>query len=102
MSALTDFANGKPCMIRIDAVCSHDPEQTVACHVTLPGYHGTGKKMPDLFIAFGCFNCHDAVDRRRFTHLDREFVRQCLLEGMIRTQAYILEKAPHLLAKVAA
>ena len=44
-----------------------DPdEQTVACHVPRMDYHGTGFKMADWFIAFGCFNCHDLVDRRRY------------------------------------
>lgn len=96
MSALTDYAKGKPCQIRIPGVCSFQDEQTVACHVPLAGHRGTGYKMGDWFIAFGCFNCHDAVDRRRYTHLEAGYVRALHLEGMIRTQAYILEHAPHL------
>ena len=98
MSALTDYAKGKDCMIRIPSVCSFNNEQTVACHVPLAGYRGTGMKMKDLFIAFGCNDCHDAVDRRRYMDLDPEFARVCLLEGMIRTQEYITEHAPHLIA----
>lgn len=97
MSALTDYANGKPCLIRVPGVCSFQDEQTVACHLPLADYHGTGLKAADMFFAFGCFNCHDAVDRRRYRHLDRDFVRMLHFEGMLRTQAYIAEKAPHLL-----
>lgn len=101
MSALTDYANGKPCLIRAPGICSFLDEQTVACHVPLMDYHGTGFKMADWFIAFGCFNCHDCVDRRRYRHLDEALVRTWHLEGMIRTQAYILKHAPHLVLNMA-
>ncbi len=101
MSALTDYAKGKPCLIRAPGICSFQDEQTVACHVPLVGYHGTGLKMADWFIAFGCFNCHDLVDRRRYRHIEEAVARTLHLEGMIRTQAYILKNAPHLVIKLA-
>jgi hypothetical protein len=101
MSALTDYANGKPCLIRAPGICSFQDDQTVACHVPLAGYHGTSLKMADWFIAFGCFNCHDCVDRRRYRHLEEALVRTWHLEGMIRTQAYILKHAPHLVLNMA-
>jgi hypothetical protein len=101
MSALTDYAKGKPCLIRLPGICTFLDEQTVPCHVPLMGYHGTGIKMDDWFYAFGCFNCHDACDRRRYKELEPTYVRICLLEGMIRTHAYILEHKPMLLANFA-
>lgn len=102
MKAFTDYARGKPCMIRIPQYCTGNPEETVACHVPLAGYHGTGIKMPPLFIAFGCAVCHDIVDGRRNARgYTAEDVRIAHLEGMIRTQAYILEHAPQLLVKLA-
>lgn len=101
MSALTDYANNKPCLIRAPNICSFQDEQTVACHVPLTGYFGTGFKMADWFIAFGCFNCHDCVDRRRYGHLEEAVVRTWHLEGMIRTHAYILKHAPHLVINMA-
>lgn len=101
MSALTDYAKGKPCLIRAPGICTFQDEQTVACHVPLMDYHGTGFKMADWFIAFGCFNCHACVDRARYTHLDEALVRTWHLEGMVRTQAYILKKAPHLIVNLA-
>jgi hypothetical protein len=101
MSALTDYARGKDCEIRVPGVCNFNPETTVACHVPLMGNHGTGFKPMDLHIAFGCSDCHDAVDRRRFLELDRDFVRQCHVEGMMRTQAKIMREAPHLIANYA-
>lgn len=101
MSALTDYANGKECMIRIPGECTFNDEQTVPCHVPLMGYHGTGLKMNDWFFSFGCKQCHDVCDGRAKTTHDREFVRVCLLEGMIRTHAYILDHDPMLLANYA-
>lgn len=98
MSALTDYAKGKPCLIRIPGICTFNDEQTVAAHVPLADFHGVALKMADWFIAFGCMNCHDAVDRRRFRdRLDVSIARNFHLDGMIRTQAFILEYAPHLL-----
>lgn len=102
MSALTKYAKGKPCLIRVPGYCTFVDEETVPCHVPLAGYHGTGLKMPDLFIAFGCRACHAIVDRREHTDLDRDYVRTLQLEGMIRTQHYILKHAPHLLVRLAA
>lgn len=99
MSAITDYARGRPCLIRVPGFCTFLDEQTVACHVPLAGYHGTGLKMADLFIAFGCSVCHDIVDRRQHKNLDSEYVRGLQLEGMIRTQHYILTHAPHLFVR---
>lgn len=100
MSRLTEYAEGKPCMIRVPGFCSWDPATVVACHVPLMGYHGTSLKMHDFFCAFGCSICHDIVDRRiHQNQLDPSYVRALHLEGMIRTQAYILEHAPDLLAR---
>lgn len=96
------YARGQDCLIRIPGVCSGNNEQTVPCHINLMGYRGMAIKMPSLFIAFGCLNCHDAIDRRRYLKLDRDYVRICALEGMIRTQAYILENAPELIVKLCA
>lgn len=101
MSALTDYAKGKDCMIRVPGYCTFKVEETVACHVPLMGYHGTGLKMPDLFIAFGCGTCHAIVDRSQHIDLDDAWVRGLHLEGMIRTQAYILKHNPMLLANYA-
>lgn len=99
MSALTKYAKSKPCMIRIPAICTGRDEETVACHVPLMFYHGTGFKMLDWFIAFGCRPCHAEVDRKT-QNIATDKARIYLLEGMIRTQEYIIEKAPHLLQEL--
>jgi len=101
MSALTAYARGKDCMIRIPQECTFINEQTVPCHVPLMGYHGTALKMEDWFFSFGCHRCHGICDGSIATDHDREFIRNCLLEGMIRTHAYILKHNPMLLANFA-
>jgi hypothetical protein len=38
-----------------------------------------------LLGAWACSSCHDAIDRRSHTDLDRDYVRLAHLEGMART-----------------
>jgi hypothetical protein len=42
-------------------------------------------KASDLIGAWACSACHDAIDRRAHTDLDRDYVRLAHLEGMVRT-----------------
>lgn len=92
MSKITASARNQPCQIRIPGVCCGDPATTVACHYRLAGLAGISKKPDDLFIAWGCANCHDAVDGRRFLDLEHDYLRHCHAEGVFRTQAKLLEK----------
>ncbi len=48
-----------------------------------------GMKADDLLGAWACSACHDAVDRRFRTDLDRDYVRLAHLEGMVRTIAQL-------------
>jgi len=71
-------------MIRMPGVCNHNPETTVLCHLRMIGLTGMGMKAQDLLGAWGCSDCHRYVD----THgMDG---RTALLEGMARTQAFLL------------
>jgi hypothetical protein len=81
---LRKLAQGKPCMIRMPDVCNGNPETTVLCHLRMAGISGMSLKASDLLGAWGCSDCHRYVD----THgIDG---RTALLEGMARTQAYLL------------
>lgn len=82
---LRKLAKGKPCMVRLENVCNHNFETTVLAHVRMPGISGMGIKSPDLIAAWACSDCHDAIDRRRHTFLDRNHVKLAHLEGMART-----------------
>jgi hypothetical protein len=71
-------------MIRMPGVCNGNPETTVLCHVRMVGLTGMGMKANDLLGAWGCSDCHRYVD----THgIDG---RTALLEGVARTQAFLL------------
>ena len=82
-------AKGRGCMVRIPGVCSHNSETVVLAHVRLTGVSGMGMKAPDILGAWACSSCHDAVDRRNHTDLERDYVRLLHLEGMARTIAQL-------------
>ena len=72
-------------MVRLQGICNHNPETTVLAHIRMPGISGMGMKADDLLGAWACSSCHDAIDRRSHTDLDRDYVRLAHLEGMART-----------------
>ena len=76
-------------MVRIPGVCNHNSETVVLAHVRLTGVSGMGMKAPDILGAWACSSCHDAVDRRNHTDLERDYVRLMHLEGMARTIAQL-------------
>jgi hypothetical protein len=83
-------AKGRDCMVRLPNICNHNSETVVLCHVRLVGVSGMGMKAPsDLIGAWACSSCHDAIDRRSHTDLDRDYVRLAHLEGMVRTIAQL-------------
>ena len=82
-------ARGRGCMVRIPDVCNHNSETVVLCHYRLAGVSGIGMKSPDVIGAWACSACHDAIDRRAHTDLDRDYVRLLHLEGMARTLAQL-------------
>ena len=92
MKDLTKLAKGEECQIRCPTECNGDPTTTVACHVRLIGISGAGYKSPDLFIAFGCSNCHAVVDGQHGSSYSYEQRRLMLVEGMIRTQQLLIDK----------
>jgi len=82
-------AKGRGCMVRIPEVCNHNSETVVLAHYRLAGVSGIGMKSPDVLGAWACSSCHDAIDRRAHTDLDRDYVRLLHLEGMARTLAQL-------------
>jgi hypothetical protein len=86
---LRNAAKGRPCMVRLPDICNHNPETTVLAHIRMAGLSGMGIKADDLLGAWACSSCHDAIDRRSHTDLDRDYVRLAHLEGMARTIAQL-------------
>lgn len=79
-------------MVRLEGVCNFDPTTTVLAHYRKSGISGMSLKSPDLLAAYACSNCHDAVDRRRYLHLDLDDVRMAHLIGVLRTQELWLDR----------
>jgi len=78
-------AKGRECMVRLTGICNHDPNTVVLAHIRMMGISGMGLKADDLLGAWACSSCHDAIDRRSHTDLDRDFVKLAHLEGVMRT-----------------
>jgi len=89
---LRSYARGKPCQVRLPGICNGDPATTVLAHPRLPGITGVGMKAPDELGAWACSACHDAIDRRTHTDLDRDYVIRAHYEGILRTQAALLRE----------
>ena len=87
--SLRKEAKGRGCMVRLPNICNFNSETVVLAHVRIAGVSGMGLKAPDLLGAWACSACHDAVDRRFRTDLDRDYVRLAHLEGMVRTIAQL-------------
>jgi hypothetical protein len=89
---LRQEARGRGCMVRLPEVCNHNSETVVLAHVRLAGVSGMSVKSPDLIASWACSACHDAIDRRSHTDLDRDYVRLAHLEGMARTIAQLVKE----------
>ena len=57
-------AKGRECQVRIVGVCNGNPETVVLAHYRMGGLNGMGMKPDDIFGAWACSACHDAVDGR--------------------------------------
>jgi hypothetical protein len=76
-------------MIRLPGICNHNSETVVLAHIRMPGISGMGIKADDLLGSWSCSACHDTIDRRSHTDLDRDYVRLAHLEGVVRTIAQL-------------
>ena len=87
MTNLRKEAKGRECQVRIVGVCNGNPETVVLAHYRMGGLNGMGMKPDDIFGAWACSACHDAVDGRTKTKYDCEQLRLFHEEGVFRTQA---------------
>lgn len=90
---LRKAAKGRPCMVRIPNVCTHDESTVVLAHFRMSGVSGMGMKANDLLGAWACYSCHAEIDGQ--THrsgMSRDELRLAHLEGMVRTIAVLLNE----------
>ena len=92
MTNLRKLARDRDCQVRLPDICNFDSSTTVLAHVRMAGLTGMSMKADDIFGAHCCSSCHDAVDRRSHKDMDRDFLTLCLLEGMVRTQALLVNE----------
>lgn len=87
---ITQSARGEDCTLNILGVCNHNPETTVAAHVS-DGKRGVALKASDTSICFACSACHDVIDRR--VHCEEFASREhwYLLRAVQRTIARLFE-----------
>ena len=91
MSKIRKSARGQQCQIRLPGLCNHNPETVVLAHYRLAGTCGMGIKPNDIQAAWACSACHDEADRRT-RYLDEDEVRLAFAEGVMRTQAALIEQ----------
>lgn len=86
---LRDSARGRECQVRIPNICNFNPETTVLCHLN---GGGTGTKKSDAFASFACSSCHDVLDSRVKTDVDRWMIELWHRQGVERTQQIWLDE----------
>ncbi|MBZ9807646.1 nuclease domain-containing protein [Mesorhizobium sp. ESP-6-2] len=65
-SKLRNSARGQQCAFAIPGICSHDRSTVVLCH--LPSeVKAMATKSDDFNAAFGCSQCHEAIDNHRLS-----------------------------------
>ena len=88
MSKLRKSARDQQCLVRVPEICNWNVETTVLAHI---GGGGMALKNSDIFGAFCCSSCHDAIDGRVKTQFTYEQLKLMHYEGMKRTQQYWLD-----------
>ncbi len=83
-SKIRQSAKGEECSLRVSENCTDEHGSVVACHLN-SNYRGVGYKSPDLFIVYGCFFCHQMLDKSEVSAEDQ-------LRAMQETQMKLLDK----------
>ena len=89
MSRITKSAEMEECLVRIHGACNFRPETTVFAHL---GGAGMGIKQPDYAGSYCCSTCHDVIDGRIQTSHSHQQLKLWHLQGVIRTQAVLVDK----------
>jgi hypothetical protein len=90
---ITDLCRGEPCEVRLPELCNSDGgANSSPAHPRLPGITGMGYIAPPFMACPACPNCHDAVDRRRYMNLDRDYVQKAHYEAILRWQKVLWDR----------
>ena len=90
---ITRSARGEDCQVRLEGICSFDPEKTIWSHARW-GSAGRGKsiKALDLCGAYCCVNCDAAFDGQAKTELTREQIDADWCQGHFRSLVILEQK----------
>lgn len=89
MSKYTKSAEGQMCQIRLEGICNFNSETTVFAHV---GGAGMGAKHIDIEGSYACSACHDVIDGRVNSGMDRDVIKLRALEGGVRTRSIMVKE----------
>jgi hypothetical protein len=85
---ILDSAKGEKCTVE-SPICNDDRTTTVACHSDyMEDGKGKGIKAEDIYIAYGCFNCHQWLTKDVVNDLKEMYFHR----GMKRTWKRLIEK----------
>lgn len=90
---IRNSAKGQECQVRLIGHCNGDSSTVIFAHYRMAGLSGVGQKPDDIFGAYCCSSCHDAVDGRVKTPLySHDEIKKDFLEGVLRTQKILLDE----------
>jgi len=95
LTPIQKSAKGEDCALRIPGVCNGNPETTVLCHAPYPGKFGSRKDF--WWAAYGCSDCHDAVDGRnnlvgQAWRTEKESMEEYWMPAIHETQTKLIAK----------
>jgi len=86
-------AKGETCTLLFPGVGVHDPATVVWAHSPFPGDgKSMGAKSYEFCGCLACHACHDILDSRVKTKLDRDYVRAKFNEAMKRSLIRLWER----------
>lgn len=80
---IRESARGEDCTLRVSPLC-RDGDTVVFCHLNT-GFRGVGLKSPDLFGVYGCYECHNMLDKSEVGYQDQ-------LRALTETQMKLYDK----------
>ena len=92
LTKIQESARGEDCTLRVPGVCSRDPSTVVLCHAPYPGRFGSRKD--DWWAAYGCADCHDALDGRDWASMDNYMYNSAgfWMPAIHETQSKLIDK----------
>ena len=76
ISKITKSAKNEACSLRVSSNCSHDEEGKVVFAHLNSNYRGMGKKSPDIFGVYACYECRLLLDASKVDYKDQQRAHQ--------------------------